>query len=186
MMKSRPSLLLAACTVGLLTGAAKGEEVPAGLSGGHDIGRKDHGRPCVLIAAALGVETDVFREAFAGVTPAKGRGPTGGEARRNKAALLRVLGPHGVTNERLDEVSDYYRFRPQNGELWKHRDARAHAVVKDGKLVEVVLDDPGAGYSTPPKVKVRGFEKAEFVVELAFGEDLKTNGAIRSIKLKDE
>ena len=39
--------------------------------------------------------TDVFREAFSGVTPAKGRGPSREDARRNKAALLKVLAPHG-------------------------------------------------------------------------------------------
>lgn len=183
-MTSRPSLLFAACVLGILTGAVRGEDVPAAISGGREIGKGDHGRPCVLIAAALEVEPDVFREAFRAVTPAKGRGPTGGEARKNKAALLRVLGPHGVTNERLDEVSDYYRFRPQDGELWKHRDAKAHAVVEGGKLIKVVLDDPGAGYTAPPRVKVRGFEKAEFVVALDFGKDLATNGSIRSIKVK--
>jgi hypothetical protein len=71
----------------------------------------------VLIAAALGVKPEEFRQAFSGVTPAKGRGPTAEEARRNKDALMRVLGPLGVTNDRLDEASDYYRYRPQAGEL---------------------------------------------------------------------
>jgi hypothetical protein len=61
-----------------------------------------------LIAAGLSVRPEVFREAFSGVTPARGRGPTREEARKNKAALLKVLAPQGVTNERLDEVSDYY------------------------------------------------------------------------------
>src|SRR5437868_3846849 len=45
------------------------------FSGGHEIGANDYGRPVVLMAAALGVEPDVFREAFSGVTPARGRGP---------------------------------------------------------------------------------------------------------------
>ena len=151
---------------------------------GHEIGDDDHGRPCVLIAAGLGVRTEVFRAAFAGVTPARGRGPSGDEARRNKQALLKVLGPHGVTNERLDAVSDYYRFRPQDDEIWKHKDARAHAVVVDGKVTKVVVDDPGAGYTTPPTVTVPGVPPGDLVVTLHFGKDLKKNGSIKSIELK--
>ncbi len=67
--------------------------VPVQISEGHEIGKNDYGRPVVLIAAALGVKPDVFREAFSGVTPARGRGPTGEEARKNKAALMKVLAP---------------------------------------------------------------------------------------------
>ena len=101
-----------ALVVGVMTQtgrAAEKREVPLVFSGGHEIGRNDFGRPVPLIAAALGVTPDQFREAFRGVTPAKGRGPTGAEAQKNKAVLMKVLGPLGVTNERLDEVSDYYR-----------------------------------------------------------------------------
>jgi hypothetical protein len=154
------------------------------ISGGHDIGKNDYGRPCVLVAAALGVKTDVFREAFSGVTPAKGKGPSEEEARKNKEALLKVLGPHGVTNDRLDEVSNYYRYRPQNGELWKHTDAKARAVVENGKIKEIVVTEPGSGYTTSPKVTVKGFEKTEFIVTLLFDKDLKKNGSIKSIEVK--
>src|SRR6186713_372058 len=100
--------------------AAEGAEmkIPIKFSGGYEIGKQDFGRPIVLIAAALKVKPEVFREAFSGVTPARGRGPTGEEARRNKEALMKVLGPYKITNERLDEVSNYYRYRPQKGELW--------------------------------------------------------------------
>ncbi|MBW7459054.1 hypothetical protein K0U00_33890, partial [Paenibacillus sepulcri] len=82
------------------------------ISGGFDTDPVDHGRPVVLIAAALGVPTEVFREAFSGVTPAGAGsgGPTAEEAQQNKAALLKVLGSYGITNERLDEVSNYYRY----------------------------------------------------------------------------
>src|SRR5262249_26765874 len=69
-------------------------KVPVTFSGGHEIGKNDFGRPVVLMAAALGVKPEVFREAFSGVTPARGRGPTGEEARKNKAALMKVLSPH--------------------------------------------------------------------------------------------
>ena len=69
------------------------------------------------------MKPEEFRKAFSGVTPAHGRGPTGAEARRNKEALMKVLKPLGVTNERMDEVANYYRFRPQNGELWPTKPA---------------------------------------------------------------
>lgn len=110
--------------------------------------------------------------------------PSDDEARKNKETLIKVLGPHKVTNERLDEVSNYYRFKPQDGELWKHADAKAHVVVEDGKIVKVVVDDAGSGYTTPPKVTVKGFETAAFNLTLLFDKDLKKNGSIKSIEIK--
>jgi hypothetical protein len=142
-----------ALVVGVMAGTARASEkreLPLVFSGGHDIGRNDYGRPVPLIAAALGVTPDQFREAFSGVTPARGRGPTGAEARKNKAALMKVLGPLGVTNDRLDEVSNYYRFKPQDGVLWKTTPAKGYAVVDDGKVEKFVITEPGSGYSTHP------------------------------------
>lgn len=159
------------------------KEVPVTFSGGHEIGRNDFGRPVVLIAAALNVKPEVFREAFSGVTPAKGRGPSGDEARKNKAALMKVLSPHGVTNERLDEVSNYYRYQPQRNELWPTTAAKAHAVVEDGKIKRIVVTSPGAGYCSPPQVKVEGIEGAEFKVKLDVGKDLKKNGGIGAVEV---
>ncbi len=176
----------AASAAGLLAhAAAPADPHPVAFAGGHDVGPDDHGRPCALIAAALGVKTEVFREAFAGVTPARGRGPTGEEARANKAALMRVLAPHGVTHDRLDEVSDYYRYRPQGGGLWRHRAAAARAVVEGGRLMAVVVTDPGAGYSTPPAVAVKGFEAAGLVATLRFDTDLAKNGSVGSVEIKE-
>jgi hypothetical protein len=178
MMKT-VSLTLAAVTLVIgVVGIAFADDFPVTIAGGHDTDPKDGGRPVVLIAAALGVKTEVFREAFSGVTPARGRGPTGDEARQNKDALMRVLAPHGVTNDRLDEVSNYYRYRPQNGELWRHRDAKARAVVEDGKVKRIEVNDAGAGYSTPPRVTIKGMENVELVVTLHFDKDLKKNGSI--------
>jgi hypothetical protein len=155
------------------------------FAGGHDYDKKrDLGRPVVLIAAALDVPPDVFREAFSGVTPAKrGGGPTEEEARKNKAALMKVLKPHGVMNERLDEVSNFYRFRQQNGELWRVSPAKAHAVVENGKITRIVVDEPGYGYSTPPTATVRGIDGATLKVTIRFAKDLKKNGAVESIEL---
>ena len=138
----------------------------------------------ILVAAGLGVKPEVFREAFRGVTPARGGPPTPAEARKNKGALLRVLGPHGVTNDRLDEVSDYYRYQPQRGELWKTAPAKAYAVVEDGKVKRVVVTEAGSGYSTPPTATVQGFEKLRLKVSIQFGKDLKKNGAVSSVEVE--
>jgi len=164
--------------------AAAETRVPVKFTGGHDISKKDFGRPISLIAAALGVKPEVFRKAFSGVTPARGRGPSGDEARRNKEALLSVLGPHGVTNERLDEVSDYYRFRPQEDELWPVKAAKAEAIVEDGQVKRIVVTEPGHGYSTPPRATVKGFADAKLRVDLAFGKAFKKNGAVKAIELE--
>lgn len=158
-------------------------KVPVSFSGGHEIGKDDFGRPVALIAAALKVKPAVFREAFSGVTPARGRGPTKDEARKNKAALLKVLAPHGVTNERLDEVSDYYRFQPDRGQLWPNTAAKAHAIIEDGKITKIVVTDPGAGYNSPPDVKVEGFADQKLTSTLKFDTDLKKNGAVASVEI---
>ncbi len=159
-------------------------QLPAGtvvFRGGHDTDPRDGGRPVVLIAAALGVEPQVFRDAFSGVRPARGRGPTGAEARANKQVLMSTLAPHGITNDRLDEVSNYYRYRPQSGEKWTHRPARATAIVKNGQVVGFDLTDAGAGYSTPPRVEVVGYPNLRVQPAIEHSKDLRTNGRIQSL-----
>src|SRR5580704_1098432 len=160
--------------------------VPAKFSGGHGTDRRDRGRPVVLIAAALGVSSDVFREAFSHVRPAPaGSRPAPDQVRRNKEALLDALGPHVVTNDRLDEVSNYYRYVRSRGEMWPTKPAQAYAEVKDGKIVRFVVTKGGAGYSSPPNVTVPGFDLAS-KVELSFGKKLETNGAVKAITLASE
>lgn len=136
-----------------------------------------------LIAAALGVKGEVFREAFRGVTPARDGRPTREQARANKEALMKVLGPHGVTNERLDEVSDYYRYRPQRGELWTTTPAKAHAVVEDGKITSIIVTSPGSGYSSTPQARVKGMERVDLRVKIVFDRDLQKNGAVAKIEV---
>ncbi len=162
---------------------AAGDTVPVTFTGGHDTDPKDGGRPVVLIAAALEVKPEVFREAFGGVTPARDGKPSPELARRNKEALMKVLKPHGVTNDRLDEVSNYYRYRPQAGELWRATPAKAHAVIEDGKIKEIVVTDAGAGYSTPPEATVKGFGSVRLKVAIRFGKDLKKNGSIGAVEV---
>lgn len=158
-------------------------KIPVRFIGGHETDRRDGGRPVVLVAAGLGVSPELFRQAFRGVTPARGGPPSRAQAQRNKRALLKVLGPHGVTNDRLDEVSDYYRYRPERGELWRTRDAEAQAIVKDGRIARIEITEGGAGYSSPPKATIKGFEATPLEVRLHFDKDLEVNGSIVAIEI---
>jgi len=173
---------MAILTTGLANGADE-NRIPVTFSGGHDTDPRDRGRPVILIAGGLGVKPEVFREAFSGVTPARGRGPTGEEARRNKDALMKVLKPHGISNDRLDEVSNYYRYRPQNGEMWPVAPARAYAVVEAGKITKIVVTDGGSGYSSPPTASVQGMKNVSLKVTVNYSTELKRNGAVGAIEV---
>lgn len=160
------------------TAAASGTVI---FRGGFETDRRDHGRPVALIAAALGVKTQVFRDAFSGVTPARNGQPSGAEARANKDVLLRALGKYGITNERLDAVSNYYRYRPGSGSLWRHTPASAKAIVKDGKVTGFTITNPGSGYLTVPSVSVAGYGQVKVKAEIGFSRDLAKNGRITKL-----
>jgi hypothetical protein len=157
--------------------------VPVNFSGGHETDRRDRGRPVVLIAAGLGVSSDVFREAFSHVRPAPaGTRPSPDQVRKNKEALLDALGPHGITNDRLDEVSNYYRYVRSRGEMWPTKPAAAYAEVEGGKIVRFVVTKGGSGYSSPPSVTVSGFDVSP-KVGLSFGKKFESNGSVAAITL---
>ena len=163
---------------------AKGvTKVPVVFSGGHDTDPRDHGRPVALIAAALGVTSEVFREAFSHVHPAGpgSGGPTHEEAQANKKALMSALGKFGITNERLDEVSNFYRYPPGRGNLWKVTPAVANALVKNGAVTGYEIVSGGAGYTVPPTVSVPNTKGSAPKVDIAFGKDFQTNGAVSAI-----
>ncbi len=153
-----PAATAAVAVLALVLGAqgapaASKRSTTAKITGGHVTDARDGGRPVVLIAAALGVPAEVFREAFSAVTPAAGgQEPDPEQVQANKAALLEVLAPYGVTNERLDEVSDYYRYNGSAGEVWRRTAATARAVVRNGKVVSVRIVRAGAGYSSTPRM----------------------------------
>ena len=50
-------------------------------------------------------------------------------------------------------------------------------------VTEIVVTDPGAGYSSTPAAIIKGHESTPLEVKLLFGKDLKTNGAIASIEV---
>jgi hypothetical protein len=153
------------------------------ISGGFDTDPQDHGRPDVLIASALGVPTEVFREAFSGVTPAGlDRGPTTEEAQRNKAALMKILAPYEITNDRLDEVSNYYRYNGKNGGVWQRTLATATPIITNGTLTGVTITNPGSGYSSAPTVTITGPD-GTFTAKatVTYTQDFTTNGSLSSI-----
>src|SRR5205085_868897 len=139
-------------TAAKATKATEETRLPLTFSGGYETDRRDGGRPVVLIAAALKVPDEVFRETFTHVTPARGREPEEAQVRLNKQALMRGLGPYGVTDERLNEVSNYYRYNGSKGQMWRNAPAAGYATVRDGVVTGVVVTDGGAGYSSEPTV----------------------------------
>lgn len=157
---------------------------PAGtvlFSAGYETNPVDRGRPVSLIAAALGVKPEVFRDAFSRVNPSRGGEPSAALARANKKALMDALGKHGVTNDRLDAVSNYYRYNGRAGEVWKRTPASARAIVRNGKVTGFTITNPGAGYTTPPTVFVAGHGDVRVKATIEFTRDFKTNGRVRTL-----
>lgn len=181
------TIALAGLALGALSSASADEpkkpgRVPVTFSGGYETEPEDRGRPVVLVAAGMGVEPEVFREAFKGVRPAPaGTQPTEEQKRQNKRVLENALGKHGVDRDRIDEVSDYYRYNRGKGEMWRTKPAVAFALVQDGKVVGYEVVEAGSGYSSTPTITVPGVKDAPAKVELAFGKDLAKNGSIASI-----
>ena len=151
--------------------------------GGYETDRRDGGRPVVLIAAALGIDAEVFRDAFSNVQPARNGKPTAAHARANKEVLMAALGKYGITNERLDEVSNYYRYQPQKNELWTHKVALAKAVVENGRVVGFEIVNPGSGYSSVPRIEVAGYPNVKVEATLESDTDLSTNGRVASLNI---
>ena len=164
-------------------------DLPAGtvqFRGGHETDRRDGGRPVVLIASALGVKTQVFRDAFSNVNPARGGDPSPARARMNKDVLMAALGEHGITNDRLDEVSNYYRYQPQNGGLWAHKAAKATAIIEDGNVTGFRIIDGGSGYSSVPDAVVAGHRNVRIRAEIEFTTELRTNGRLKSLTVVND
>lgn len=155
------------------------------LHGGYETDPRDHGRPVVLVAGALGVPIDIFRRAFSGVHPVSpdSGGPTDVEARDNKAALMKVLEPYGVTDQRLNAVSDQYRYVKSRGEIWKNTLVKITAVINNGRVTGFKIDNAGAGYSSAPTITVAGYTGATATTTLHFDTDMTKNGSIATTML---
>ncbi len=69
--------------------------------------------------------------------------------------------------------------------MWRNRPASATAILKDGAVTGFTLTDPGAGYSSPPAISVQGIAGLKVEVVMIYGEDFKTNGSVKEIKVVD-
>lgn len=158
-------------------------EIQVVISGGHETDPGDNGRPVVLIASMLGVPPEIFREAFSHVSPASaGTEPNAIQVKLNKDALLNVLGPYGVTNDHLDEVSNYYRYNPSAGEVWTQTQGTAEVVMTDGVVTGIKITNPGSGYSSVPVITILNSDLTA-TATLTFTTNFSTNGSISSITL---
>lgn len=151
------------------------------LIGGFQTDPRDGGRPVILIASMLGVEPQVFRDVFSGVRPSQDGQPTDEEARANKKVLLDGLGKYGITNEKLDQVSNYYRYMGSKGQTWPQRKAIVTVEIKGNKSVATIVD-AGVGYTTNPtfSITING------IVYKGYGkimctQDFTTNGSIKEL-----
>ena len=155
------------------------------FSGGYETESVDHGRPVKLIAGALNVPSKVFREAFSHVNPAPAGGhPSHERVRENKNVLMKALGPHGITNDRLDEVSNYYRYNRSRGEMWHVKQATAYAIVKEGMITHIEVTHGGSGYNSPPSASIPNFPSIKPVVQLSFDRQFEKNGSVKLIDVK--
>ena len=94
---------------------------------------------------------------------------------------MAVLAPYGITNERFDQVSNYYGYQSSLGQLWPTRPAKAYLVAgKDGGLRYVVTDG-GCGYTSPPVISVPSISVAGGGATLSFSKDFNRNGSVTSI-----
>lgn len=151
------------------------------ISGGYELDPRDNGRPVILIASVLDVPEEVFREAFSYVNPVEaGQEPSEEQAQANKAALMNVLEPYGITNEFLDEVSNYYRYNRSTGETWPRVLATAEAIVESGVVTGFIITNAGSGYTSTPTITVIGSDVSATAI-LAFTQDFETNGSIAEI-----
>jgi hypothetical protein len=181
-----------AATAGI--GAAHGSTAPSAsaartvtvtISGGHATKAVDNGRPVVLVAGALGVPPKVFRHAFSLVTPAPaGTEPDPAQVDRNKAALLGVLGPYGVSNDQLDRASNHYRYDRGAGGSWPRTAALLKATVAGGRIVRLTIVRGGSGYSSMPALTVPGVAGVRIRATLAFSRQFAANGRISALSIR--
>ena len=182
-------VLVAACTSGRdqhstanAASTTASSPVSVTITGGLDTVAGDNGRPIVLVAGLLGVAPSVFRAAFSGVTPADpAQGPTTAEAQRNKAALLAVLRPYGITNSELDTASNTYRYNESAGQMWPHTAAAATTIVVNGVVTAIKVTDGGSGYTSAPTITLSDGQQATATV--SYGTSAATNGSIAAITL---
>ena len=83
----------------------------------------------------------------------------------------------------LNEVSNYYRYRRNAGELWRNTPAKAFATVRNGVVTGITITDPGSGYSSVPVASLAGMPNVHLAATLAFSTDFAHNGSVSEIKV---
>ena len=96
---------------------------------------------------------------------------------------MNALGKFGIDNDRLDAVSNFYRYPPGSRNLWKNQPATASALVKEGSIIGYEITNGGYGYTKSPIVTVPGMASATAKVEIAYGKDMATNGTVSVITM---
>jgi len=114
---------------------------------------------------------------------AAGDEPDPAQVNLNKQALLDVLAPYGVTNDRLDEVSNHYRFNGSAGESWPTTPATATATVTNRQVTGFTITDPGSGYTSAPTITVHGANGVNATATIAYTTDFATNGSLSGISV---
>jgi len=157
------------------------DRVVVQFSGGHRTEAQDNGHPVALIAPALGVTPAVFREAFFQFEPDAEESDA--EAwKKHKSEMMSILGEHGVSDQQLDTVMNYYRGPRAQGGIWPTNVAVAWAIVDDGKITGFEIVNGGSGYTSSPTVAIAGFDSSSFEAVLSFGKQLDENGSISEIR----
>lgn len=154
------------------------------ISGGHETKPQDGGRPDILIAGALGIPEQVFRDAFSHVTPEPNGANIPSVAQANKSQLLPRLASYGITDPQLNRVMNYYRYVPQQGGLWPTTPAVVKAEIENGKVVSFTIVSGGSGYTSVPTIIVPGIGTVATDIQFGFSSDFTQNGTIKSIRVR--
>jgi hypothetical protein len=94
---------------------------------------------------------------------------------------MSALRPYGVTNDRLDTVSNYYRYVRSRNEAWPAKPAVGYAVVRNNTVLRYVVTDGGSGYSSAPRVTVPGLPGATGTAQIAYGPLFEKNGSVSDV-----
>ena len=117
--------------------AAKSRSTAAKITGGHvDRSARQRAAGRARRGGARACRRRSSAQAFSAVTPAgAGQEPDPAQVQANKAALLKVLAPYGVTNERSTRSPTTTATTARPARSGSRARRRAKAVVRSGKVV---------------------------------------------------
>jgi len=154
------------------------------ISGGHETDAIDGGRPVYLIGSMLGITGEQFRDAFSYVTPEENGHLNEETAQANKVKLLAQLEPYGITNDEIDETTNYYRYYPGGMNIWPYTHAVLDATISNGTVTSFEIVSGGDGYTSEPIVTVDGYGDIAVDIIISYTDSFETNGAITAITVQ--